>query len=158
MSMLVLILRPSITTFLPISSQTLITLMRRSNCDAKVPIIKRLFTVLMICSRVSNTFASEAEKPARSELVESHKSARFLLSPIFSQLSRSATTTLPSSWTSLISPVTTTSPCLVSIATPIASGIEWVTRKVLILVLPTVKPSPSLMTLILIGSICGNSS
>ena len=57
-----------------------------------------------------NTFDSEAEKPARSALVESQSNARFLLRPIFSQLCRSSTTTFPSSWISLMSPVITTLP------------------------------------------------
>ncbi len=142
-SILVLILRPSSTTFLPYFSQDLMIAVKRSNCEAKVPIIRRPVEFLIILSSVSNTAPSGAEKPSRSALVESQIRTRFLFWPTFSQSAFSSGTTSPFSWVRRMSPVITTSPCLVSTDTPIASGMEWVTGKVFIFVFPTVKESPS---------------
>src|SRR3989344_3606037 len=101
----------------------------RSNCEAKVPIISRPDTVLMMSPSVWMTRFSGIEKPSFSAFVESAMKNIFLSFASAPQVCRSRSVGIPSSWSSFRSPVMTTFPCGVSMEQPIESGMECVTGK-----------------------------
>ncbi|KKW44788.1 MAG: hypothetical protein UY94_C0013G0008 [Parcubacteria group bacterium GW2011_GWA2_56_21] len=109
-SILFLIERPSVTIFFPYFSALSMMLIMRSNCDANVPMIRRLETVLMISSSVCWTRFSGIENPSRSAFVESAIKKRFLSFASSPHVCTSRSEGTPSSCSSFKSPERTTLP------------------------------------------------
>ncbi len=129
MSTLFLMLRPSITTFLPYLLAMRMNSMIRSTCEAKVAMITRPGTLATIESIFFRMKSSEGEKPGFSIPVESMVKRRTFLSLNILYCSTSLSVGTPFSLSTLTSPVFTMSPRGVSIITPVESGIECVSPK-----------------------------
>ena len=116
--------RPTTTSSRPASRAALATERMRATFDAKVVTATHCGASLMILSKVTATSASEGEMPSRTALVESQISAATPSSPSAISFSASVGALVSGDSSSFQSPVWSTVPACVLIATADGSGIE----------------------------------
>ena len=94
---------------------------------AKLATMMRLSALAKVCRSTCEMSRSGGTKPGTSALVESARSRSMPSSPSRANVGRSVRRPSSGSWSILKSPVATTMPAGVRMATASASGMEWLT-------------------------------
>ncbi len=101
----------------------------RCTCEAKQATMTRWRALRITFSSTGPISRSGTTKPGTSALVESTRNRSTPSSPSREKPARSVSRPSSGSWSSLMSPVCSTSPADVRIAMASASGMEWLTAK-----------------------------
>ena len=131
--------RPARQTRRPQASAARMTLSTRATLEAKQPTATLPFSEPISSARATFTSASDPATPSTKTLVESHTIASTPSSPRRRMVSTSVRSPMTGSASIFQSPVCSTVPSGVLIASPLGSGIEWV------MVTKVTSKSPSLI-------------
>src|SRR6266545_5318053 len=139
--------RPTYATLRRCLTAASITCWTRCTWEAKQATMTRCFELANTRSSTGEISRSRVVKPGTSELVESTQNRSTPSSPSRANARRSVIRLSSGSWSILKSPVCSTIPAPVRIATTSASGIEWFTATNSHSNGPKVMTSPSLTTI-----------